>query len=133
MPVRCVSCQIDDPELLALAGRPRLQLSLNECKMTGVGQLDATFGMIRMRGEVALAPKDGALGSLWFLAATAHRFGSKGGSVLIHNGLTHHPQARETFRFFRGDLSLPSRIILLDGSGTISLTFSRGSPSRACR
>ena len=27
---------------------------------------------------------------------------------------------RETYRFFRGDLSLPSRIILLDGSGTIS-------------
>jgi CRISPR-associated endonuclease Cas1 len=44
-----------------------------------------------------------------------------GGSLLINNGFTHYPQTRETYRFFRGDLSLPSRIILLDGNGTISL------------
>jgi hypothetical protein len=40
------------------------------------------------------------------------------GALLIRNGLSHYPQERETFRFFRGDLLLPSRIILLDGSGT---------------
>jgi len=45
----------------------------------------------------------------------------EGGSLVIGNGFTHYPQARETYRFFRGDLSLPPRIILLDGSGTISL------------
>ena len=39
---------------------------------------------------------------------------------MIRNGFTHYPQKREEYRFFRGDLSLPSRIILLDGSGTIS-------------
>ena len=44
-----------------------------------------------------------------------------GGSLVINNGFTHCPQTRQTYRFFRGDLSLPSRIILLDGSGTISL------------
>ncbi|SEE46372.1 CRISPR-associated endonuclease Cas1 [Rhizobiales bacterium GAS191] len=43
------------------------------------------------------------------------------GALLIRNGFTHYPQIRETYRFFRGDLSLPSRIILLDGTGTISL------------
>jgi CRISPR-associated endonuclease Cas1 len=43
-----------------------------------------------------------------------------GGSLLIRNGLTHYPQERETFRYFKGDLSLPSRIILLDCTGTLS-------------
>ncbi len=33
---------------------------------------------------------------------------------------THYPQARETFLFFRGDIDLPERIIVLDGSGSIS-------------
>jgi CRISPR-associated endonuclease Cas1 len=43
------------------------------------------------------------------------------GSLLIRNGFTHYPQERECYRYFRGDLSLPSRIVLLDGNGTISL------------
>ena len=38
----------------------------------------------------------------------------------IRNGFTHYPQDQETFRFFRGDLDLPTRIIMLDGSGGIS-------------
>lgn len=42
------------------------------------------------------------------------------GTLLIRNGLTHYPQAREEFRFFRGDLNLPTRILMLDGSGSIS-------------
>jgi CRISPR-associated endonuclease Cas1 len=44
-----------------------------------------------------------------------------GGSLLIRNGFTHYPQKREEHRFFRGDLSLPPRIVILDGSGSISL------------
>ena len=43
----------------------------------------------------------------------------EGGALTIQNGLTHYPQQRETFRFFRGDLSLPERIILLDGSVSV--------------
>jgi CRISP-associated protein Cas1 len=43
-----------------------------------------------------------------------------GGTLLIRNGLTHYPQEREEFRFFKGDPAVPSRIILLDGSGCIS-------------
>jgi CRISP-associated protein Cas1 len=36
------------------------------------------------------------------------------------NGFTHYPQQREITRYFRGDVALPERIILLDGSGSIS-------------
>ncbi|CAN5312852.1 hypothetical protein BH09PSE2_BH09PSE2_17780 [soil metagenome] len=42
------------------------------------------------------------------------------GVLHIRNGFTHYPQERETFQFFRGDLNLPTRIIMLDGSGGIS-------------
>ena len=42
------------------------------------------------------------------------------GTLLIGNGFTHHPQEGETFRFFKGDLNLPSKIIMLDGSGSLS-------------
>jgi CRISP-associated protein Cas1 len=44
----------------------------------------------------------------------------EGGALTIQNGFTHYPQQRETLRYFRGDLSLPERVILLDGSGSIS-------------
>jgi CRISP-associated protein Cas1 len=43
-----------------------------------------------------------------------------GGALEIQNGLTHYPQQRETHLFFRGDVDLPERIILLDCSGSIS-------------
>jgi CRISP-associated protein Cas1 len=42
------------------------------------------------------------------------------GALTIQNGFTHYPQQRETIRYFRGDVALPERIILLDGSGSIS-------------
>jgi CRISP-associated protein Cas1 len=44
----------------------------------------------------------------------------RGGALEINNGLTHYPQQRETYSFFRGDADLPERIILLDCSGSIS-------------
>jgi CRISPR-associated protein Cas1 len=43
-----------------------------------------------------------------------------GRALEIQNGLTHFPQQRETYLFFRGDADLPERIILLDCSGSIS-------------
>ncbi|WP_336490666.1 CRISPR-associated endonuclease Cas1 [Methylobacterium nigriterrae] len=43
------------------------------------------------------------------------------GSLAIKNGFTHFPQEQETFRYFRGDLDRPARIVVLDGSG--HLTF----------
>lgn len=42
------------------------------------------------------------------------------GSLFIRGGLTHYPQKPETYRYFRGELNLPERIILLDCSGSIS-------------
>jgi hypothetical protein len=42
------------------------------------------------------------------------------GVLTIQNGFTHYPQRREIIRYFRGDIGLPQRIILLDGSGSIS-------------
>jgi hypothetical protein len=42
------------------------------------------------------------------------------GALEIKNGFTHYPQQREIIRYFRGDVGLPERIILLDGSGSIS-------------
>jgi CRISP-associated protein Cas1 len=42
------------------------------------------------------------------------------GALTIQNGFTHYPQQREIIRYFRGDVALPERIILLDGSGSVS-------------
>ena len=42
------------------------------------------------------------------------------GALAIQNGFTHFPQKREITRYLRGDVALPQRIILLDGSGSIS-------------
>lgn len=42
------------------------------------------------------------------------------GALVIRDGFTHYPQERTTQRHFPGDLDLPSRIVLLDGSGTLS-------------
>src|SRR3954471_11859308 len=42
------------------------------------------------------------------------------GTLLIKNGFTHYPQQREEYRYFQGDLDRPARIIVLDGSGSIS-------------
>lgn len=43
------------------------------------------------------------------------------GALEVRNGFTHYPQAREEWRFFPGDWRQPSRIVILDGDG--SLTF----------
>jgi CRISPR-associated protein Cas1 len=42
------------------------------------------------------------------------------GTVLINDGFTHYPQERRTYRFFKGGLDLPPRIVMLDGSGSLS-------------
>ncbi len=43
------------------------------------------------------------------------------GSLVIRNGFTHYPQERQELRLFPRDRRLPSRIIVLDGDGSISL------------
>lgn len=44
----------------------------------------------------------------------------EGGALTIRNGFTHYPQKQETYRFFNGELTIPPRIVMLDGSGSIS-------------
>jgi CRISP-associated protein Cas1 len=44
----------------------------------------------------------------------------EGGALTIRNGFTHYPQKQETYRFFKGELTIPPRITMLDGSGSIS-------------
>lgn len=41
-------------------------------------------------------------------------------ALVIRDGFTHYPQEQPKYRFFLADLELPTRIILLDGSGTLS-------------
>jgi CRISP-associated protein Cas1 len=43
-----------------------------------------------------------------------------GGALVIRDGFTHYPQEQARYRFFPRDLDLPDRILLLDGSGTLS-------------
>jgi CRISPR-associated protein Cas1 len=44
----------------------------------------------------------------------------EGGSLLVRNGFTHHPQKREEFRFFKGGLDTPTQIVMVDGSGHVT-------------
>ncbi|MAI90564.1 CRISPR-associated endonuclease Cas1 [Ponticaulis sp.] len=44
------------------------------------------------------------------------------GALLIKDGFTHYPQKQTELKFYPGDLELPPRIILLDGTGSFSLS-----------
>jgi CRISPR-associated endonuclease Cas1 len=41
-------------------------------------------------------------------------------ALLIRDGYTHYPQEQSVHRFFPGSYDIPERILLLDGSGTLS-------------
>lgn len=41
--------------------------------------------------------------------------------LLIRDGNTHYPSNPNIWEFFKGDLELPPRIVIVDGSGTITL------------
>ena len=43
------------------------------------------------------------------------------GALWIKDGLTHYPQERREHRFFPGGLEKPPRIVLIDGSGQVTL------------
>jgi CRISPR-associated protein Cas1 len=42
------------------------------------------------------------------------------GTLLIRDGFTHWPQERAEHRLFKGDRELPPRIVMVDGSGSLS-------------
>jgi len=43
------------------------------------------------------------------------------GTLLIRDGNTHYPAQAHQYRYFKGELSIPPRIVLVDGSGNITL------------
>src|ERR1017187_4600600 len=47
------------------------------------------------------------------------------GALVIRNGFTHYPQPRQEWRLFPGDWRLPSRIVLVDVRGSISVEVIR--------
>jgi CRISPR/Cas system-associated endonuclease Cas1 len=42
------------------------------------------------------------------------------GTLLIKSGFAHYPQGRREYRFFLSDRELPSRIVVVDGTGSIT-------------
>ena len=78
--------------------------------------------MWRTRVEKASARRTKRAKSTPALALAGHGVSMRveNGALTIQNGFTHYPQRREIIRYFRGDVALPERIILLDGSGSIS-------------
>lgn len=48
-----------------------------------------------------------------------------GGTLVAREGRTHYPQDPHTYRFFPGSNEIPPRIILIDGSGSVSIDVLR--------
>ena len=57
------------------------------------------------------------------LVLTGHgvRLKVERGALFIQNGFTYYPQKRQEFRLFPGDWRLPSQIIVIESSGSLSL------------
>jgi CRISP-associated protein Cas1 len=57
------------------------------------------------------------------LVLTGHGLGLRvdQGTLLVKDGFTHYPQVQTIHRFFPGDRHMPSRIIIVDGNGNITL------------
>ncbi len=57
------------------------------------------------------------------LVLTGHgvRLQLHNGALVVRDGSTHHPQPRRERRLFLGDRDLPSRVVVLDGDGALSL------------
>ena len=43
------------------------------------------------------------------------------GTLIVKGGFTHYPQEKQEWRFFKGELTIPPRIVVVDGSGSITL------------
>ena len=74
--------------------------------------------------EVTARPRKKQVGELRSpLVLTGHgmRLRLNHGALEIRNGFTHYPQQREEWRYFKGEQRRPSRILLLDGDGGITL------------
>jgi CRISPR-associated protein Cas1 len=43
------------------------------------------------------------------------------GTLIVKGGFTHYPQEKQEQQFFKGELTIPPRIVIVDGSGSITL------------
>lgn len=43
------------------------------------------------------------------------------GALNVKGGFTHYPQEKHEWRFFKGELTIPPRIVIVDGSGSITI------------
>jgi CRISP-associated protein Cas1 len=79
-------------------------------------------GMWQSRVEKASAPRTKRAKAQPAIILAGHGVSLRieNGALTIQSGFTHYPQQRDITRYFRGDVALPERIILLDGSGSIS-------------
>lgn len=75
------------------------------------------------QGKVVPSPRRNRANAHEPLILSGHGIGLRinHGALVVRNGFTHYPQTREESRFFPGDWRQPSRIIVIDGDG--SLTF----------
>lgn len=57
------------------------------------------------------------------LILTGHGLGLsvEQGTLLARDGFTHYPQVQVIHRFFPGDRNMPSRVVIVDGNGNITL------------
>lgn len=57
------------------------------------------------------------------LVLTGHGLGLRveQGTLLVKDGFTHYPQVQAIHRFFPGDRNMPSRIVIVDGNGNLTL------------
>jgi hypothetical protein len=116
------------------------QIKLSSAVCKAPGQFDAIFGKTVIKNSL-LARQRKPVTAPIILAGYGVSLKIDAGTVLVRNGFTHFPQPQETYRFFKQDPELRSRIVMLDGSGTLSfdaLTWlaeqlSLGmSPQRSC-
>ena len=75
----------------------------------------------RTHAKTGVAGKKQGLRQPLILSGHGMRLRINHGALEVQNGFTHYPEPRESMRFFPGDRLMPSRVILLDGSGAITL------------
>ena len=102
-------------------GTPRVTRSPNKRDLESDAWKDRSQ-LWQRRSQRLVSPRGRRERQRQSLVLTGHGVSLRieGGALTIRNGLTHYPQKAETYRFFKGELAIPERIIMLDGSGSIS-------------
>src|SRR5262249_43799559 len=80
---------------------------------------------LEQTGQTQTAKSRGRMRLPLILSGHGIRLRLDHGTLLIQDGFTHYPQRRAEHRLFPGDWRLPSRIVIVDGSGSITLDVLR--------